>query len=148
MKLALERFRRHQRGTHCGRGQGVARWGRPAPPTGHPACGPPGQPPLWMSVFHRFLDCIYAVLLSRFDPRVQNWRYPYIYSPVPPPIEPSWNPNLYSPHQDQSQQSREDESSIGSSLISRDRVWGKSLEKWWPIGALSTACTLAEPSST
>jgi hypothetical protein len=24
------------------------------------------------SVLHRLLDCIYAVLLSRFDPRVQN----------------------------------------------------------------------------
>ena len=34
--------------------------------------GPTYQPLLRMSVLHRLLDWIYAVLLSRFDPTVQN----------------------------------------------------------------------------
>ena len=34
--------------------------------------GPTSQPPLRKSVLHHLLDCIYAFLSSRFDPRVQN----------------------------------------------------------------------------
>ena len=34
--------------------------------------GPTCQPLLRMSVLHCLLNCIYAILLSRFDPRVQN----------------------------------------------------------------------------
>jgi hypothetical protein len=32
--------------------------------------GGTNQPPLHTSVLHHLLDCIYAILLSRFDPRV------------------------------------------------------------------------------
>ena len=31
--------------------------------------GPPGQPPVAMSVLHRLKDCIYAIYSSQFDPR-------------------------------------------------------------------------------
>ena len=34
--------------------------------------GPMCQPPLRMLVLHRLLDCIYAILSSRFDLRAQN----------------------------------------------------------------------------
>jgi hypothetical protein len=36
-------------------------------PVGHPC-----QPPVVMSVLHRLLGCISAVLSSRFDPRVED----------------------------------------------------------------------------
>jgi hypothetical protein len=62
MKPASEDSRRHQRTPHRGRGRGAA--GQPKRLT--------GQPLLVMSVLYRLKDCIYAVLLSRFDPRVQN----------------------------------------------------------------------------
>ena len=45
---------------------------RPAPPTGWPAPRAHLSDPVAMLVLHRLLDCIYAVLLSQFDPRVQN----------------------------------------------------------------------------
>ena len=34
--------------------------------------GPTSQPLLYTSVFHRLLDCIYAIVSSWFDSRVQN----------------------------------------------------------------------------
>ena len=45
--------------------------GRPHLQAGWPM-GPTNQPLLRTSVSHRHIDCIYAVLSSQFDPRVQN----------------------------------------------------------------------------
>ena len=45
--------------------------GRPHPQAAWPL-GPPVSLYVTMSVLHRLLDCIYAILSSRFDPRAQN----------------------------------------------------------------------------
>ena len=52
------------KGMTCGAGRPHLQAGRPM--------GSTYQPPLQMSVLHRLLDCIYVVLLSRFDSRVHN----------------------------------------------------------------------------
>ena len=46
--------------------------------------GPPASPLLRMSVLYHLRVCIYAILLSQFDPRVQNWRYPLYIQPYTP----------------------------------------------------------------
>ena len=87
--------------------------------------GPPYQPPVAMSILHRLKDHIYAIHLSLFDSRVQDASLGLYISACTPcrvcdAFDPkslrARNPNPYF-HQDQSQQSREDQSSIGSSLI-------------------------------
>ena len=88
----LEDFRRQTteakgRCLPCGAGQPHLQVARPPRPT----C----QPFLQMSVFHRLLDCIYAVLSSRYDPRVQNWCSGLYIAALPPSLENPWNPNSY-----------------------------------------------------
>ena len=51
-------------GLTCGADRPHLQGGRPMGPTCHAI--------FQMSVLHHLLDCIYAVLLSHFDPRVQN----------------------------------------------------------------------------
>ena len=87
--------------------------------------GPPCQPPVAMLVLHRLLDYIYAIYICRFDPRVQDASWGLYIPACTPPLggdafDPkslrARNPNPYF-HQDQSYQSREDQSFIGSSLV-------------------------------
>jgi len=57
--------------------------------------GPTCQSLIRTSVSHQLKDQINAVVSSWFDPRVQNWCYPYIYSPVPPPWRHLGKPSSY-----------------------------------------------------
>ena len=109
--------------THHTKGRPTCQSGYPVSPMG----GPAG--PLWSLFALRCLVCvskIYTInfksVLSQF---IQWWSreltqiddvampcpllyLPYIRHPLPLSLKPSWNPNSYPPHQDQSQLLRED----------------------------------------
>ena len=63
-----------------GIGQPTSGAGQPHLQAGQPM-GSTWQPLVAMSVLHRLKNCIYVVLLSRFDPRVQDASRP-VYIPA------------------------------------------------------------------
>ena len=65
-----EDSRRLQEALHRSRARETNMWGWPAPHAAAQPLGSTSQPLVAKSVPHRLLDCIYAILSSRFDLRV------------------------------------------------------------------------------